>query len=1308
MARPFLIQPITDDSAIGGQIVDGSVSFDASLAKQHLRYTPSSDGNRRKFTISCWVKRTLATTGSAIMGVWVSNSDRMVLRFFDDGRINFQYSNNATTKTKFKDVTAWYHIVAAVDTTLASAADRVKIYVNSVFQELSAQDWGQNLETRMLDNVAHYIGARVSGSDGNAPNSWFDGCMTQFYIIDNQQLLPTDFGYTEGQTGIWRPKKYDGTFNTHSLYLPLDGSDKLGKDQSGNNNDWSSYNVEATVTLDKATGGFPILNTNNSGTIAHPGLRNDPFGSNCILAIPFNFGLEAVDRSNEINSSSTTKSITPSDVGGTTTYYNFYGSSSQFDGTNDYMTIADHDDFHFANGDFCIECWVKPNSVSGSRRIYSQKQASESPDASIIFRTDNTKFNFYFQCDGSSSRIYLNSGVKDLVQYEWYHLAATREGNTFRTFINGEIDQTGTFTGTMPNITDAVQIGRRENNSEFWSGQMQDLRIYKGVAKYTSNFVPAATNPHIVADTPSGSAVTRQFKPNSCGSGYFNGTDGTQMQLADHADLELGSETNWTVEFYAYFIENPSNYDVMIGKGTGSGTYEYFIECFSNRTIQFLYSNDGNTTWSGQHVISPDMGKRTWFHIALVRNGASLKSYVNGKQFFSGTAGNIHAGTGVLNIGGYSGASGQDPPVIMSNVRIVKGTSVYTSDFIPSKKPLDAITNTKLLCLQSKDNLTKAAVAPTTITTAGEAYPHNINPFDNDTIGQESNYATLNSYWGYGYNSTFTEHGTKVSIPASNTYGKASSTISATKGKYYWEVTYTTPGGNGNYLYVGVGCISGRSSPYYGVRGSDGEKGSSYGNSSGTDLRFGQNDIIGVYMDLDNGKWYVAVNGEFQDAGNGVGNPEAGTGYVHNNLRIPYYTVGSTATQYGDTDDGLGAYFWNATSQAGQVFSVNFGQKPFKYPPPDEYKTLSRNNLPRPTITNPKKHFNTLLYTGNNSTNVITGLDFKPDFIWFKSRTSTSWHALFDVVRGRAKGLSSNVNNTEYTSGATQDLVSFDDNGFTCGPLYSWGSVSGNGNSIVAWCWKAGGPAVTNNDGSVTSQVSANVEAGFSIVTYAGSGVRTVGHGLSKRPEMIIMKGRDVSDQWTIGHAYANNASSSWNKGFAFSNAAVGDNVAFWNDTYPTDTVFTRGSWNAGQEMISYCFHSVEGYSKVGWYIANANGNGPYVHCGFRPAFVMVKNEDNSGEEWVMYDNKRVTSTVNNVGSPNGATLYTGHNYVESDGNASTGGNSRNVSFFSTGFKITDTGNPLNKPSDEGNHHVFFAIAEQPLTTQFGSQSNAQ
>ena len=161
-------------------------------------------------------------------------------------------------------------------------------------------------------------------------------------------------------------------------------------------------------------------------------------------------------------------------------------------------------------------------------------------------------------------------------------------------------------------------------------------------------------------------------------------------------------------------------------------------------------------------------------------------------------------------------------------------------------------------------------------------------------------------------------------------------------------------------------------------------------------------------------------------------------------------------------------------------------------------------------------------------------------------------------------------------------------------------------------------------------------------------------------------------------------------------------------DTAPTTSVFSFNTGSDDQDYISYCWSEIKGFSKFGSYVGNANNDGPFIYCGFRPAFVIVKNEDNSGEELVAYDNKRVTSTVNNVGSPNGATACMGHNYVEGDGNAGTGGNSRNVSFFSTGFKITDTGNPLNKSSDEGNHHLFYAVAEQPLTTQFGSQSNAQ
>jgi len=180
------------------------------------------------------------------------------------------------------------------------------------------------------------------------------------------------------------------------------------------------------------------------------------------------------------------------------------------------------------------------------------------------------------------------------------------------------------------------------------------------------------------------------------GSGYFDGS-GDDLTVANNAALQLGSESSWTVEFWGYFVASPDNFDVILGKGTGSGTYEYFFEGFSDNTIDILYSADGTTTWTGQHQLTPNLGTKQWFHFAAVRNGASFKSYVNGVEYFSGSSFNIYAGAGVLNIGGYSGAAGQDPNMYMSDLRIVKGAAVYTSNFTPPTAPLTAITNTSLL-----------------------------------------------------------------------------------------------------------------------------------------------------------------------------------------------------------------------------------------------------------------------------------------------------------------------------------------------------------------------------------------------------------------------------------------------------------------------------------------------------------------------------------------------------------------------------------------------------------------------------------
>lgn len=227
-----------------------------------------------------------------------------------------------------------------------------------------------------------------------------------------------------------------------------------------------------------------------------------------------------------------------------------------------------------------------------------------------------------------------------------------------------------------------------------------------------NTFTDSSTNAFTI--TRNGNTTQGTFSPFSVAAGewsnYFDGT-GDDLTVASNAALQLASESNWTVEFWGYFVSTPDDFDVVLGKGTTSGNYEYFFEAFSDRTIDILYSADGTTTWTGQHQLTGDLGLNQWFHFAAVRNGATLKSYVNGVEYFSGSSFNIYAGTGVLNIGGYSGAAGQDPNMYLSNVRIVKGTAVYTSNFTPPTAPLTAITNTSLLTCQSNrfvDNSTNA------------------------------------------------------------------------------------------------------------------------------------------------------------------------------------------------------------------------------------------------------------------------------------------------------------------------------------------------------------------------------------------------------------------------------------------------------------------------------------------------------------------------------------------------------------------------------------------------------------------------
>ena len=333
------------------------------------------------------------------------------------------------------------------------------------------------------------------------------------------------------------------------------------------------------------------------------------------------------------------------------------------------------------------------------------------------------------------------------------------------------------------------------------------------------------------------------------------------------------------------------------------------------------------------------------------------------------------------------------------------------------------------------------------------------------------------------------------------------------------------------------------------------------------------------------------------------------------------------------------------------------------------------------TIDDPTSFFNAVLYTGNGSTNTITGVGFQPDWVWIKNRSSSKDHNIFYVVRGVNKKLESNTGIAESTLGG--GLQAFGTDGFTLG---DHDELNDNGDSHVSWNWKAGGSASSNSNGSITSSVSANTDAGFSIVSYTGNSTSgaTVGHGLSSAPKFVIGKAINTSgEDWFTG-----NASNGFDKYIKLNDThAVQTFSGVFNDTAPSSTVVTLGSNgianSSSYNYIMYCFAEVKGYSKIGGYTGNGSTDGTFVYTGFKPALLLVKGTSGTNF-WYLYDNKR------DPYNPMTQILYGDLNNVE----ISATGNNVSNEFHSTGIKFITSNANWN-----GNNmtYVYFAFAESPF-----------
>jgi len=354
----------------------------------------------------------------------------------------------------------------------------------------------------------------------------------------------------------------------------------------------------------------------------------------------------------------------------------------------------------------------------------------------------------------------------------------------------------------------------------------------------------------------------------------------------------------------------------------------------------------------------------------------------------------------------------------------------------------------------------------------------------------------------------------------------------------------------------------------------------------------------------------------------------------------------------------------------------------FYYTPPTNFLALCASNLPDVAVK-PQKHFNTILY--DDGAGAKTGVGFQPDLVWLKSRGSAYEHELTDAVRGVTKAISSDSTNAESTDGT--GLTAFGADGFTVGADNNYDDTTGSG--MVAWNWKANGSGSSNTNGSInTTSTSANTDAGFSISTYTGTGsAATVGHGLSKAPDLIMVKNRDVADGWRVYHSKNTLAPETDWLVLNTVGATSDDTPLAWNDTAPTSTVFSLGtnhSVNASTEdYVAYCFHDVDGFSKFGFYTGNTAGaeHKPFVHTGFRPAFIIIKITG-STDNWYIHDIEREPY------NPAKIILKADDTIAEA---TSTG---YAIDILSNGFKNRGTDSSHNS---DGVTYVYMAFAETPF-----------
>ena len=973
--------------------------------------------------------------------------------------------------------------------------------------------------------------------------------------------------------------------------------------------------------------------------------------------------------------------------------------------------------------------WVKRGTLSSAQWLFD------------AFQDANNFTAFFFNANDTFGIQYVLAATSKVLKYTtqvfrdpaaWYHLVVaidtTPATPTFTVYVNGvQVTAFGTNTNTVSqneqlfvNNTIVHNTGRYGGAANYFDGYMAEINFVDGLALTASSFGGFDNNGIWQPEKYTGAYGTNGFwlpfytgyNTTSSYAGSFNGTN-QFLNVAASASLAPGTG-DFTVEANVNFSSTPaSNSYAPIFENqiaTTSATSDKFYLALKNNAGTLRIEMGRHSTGDVAYVNwTPTVG--TWYHIALVRQSGTTLIFINGVQqtvtnstIFNGISfGQNGASVGAVStplyLNGY-----------LSNVRYVVGSAVYTASFTPPSANLTAVTNTQLLTLQNSTIIDNSSAARTitnnnsvvvsnqypfqyTIASIGADYSGNGNTWttnnisttpgvtydvmlDSPTVSNiSSNYCVLNPL----NTSSMGQTGGNLDVSTTSAYAYSASTFNLPpSGKWYFEFTNTSSATLANQrCAVGFALQALRSATtYVGQLSTDwfylGNSGNLFNNAVGTAYgdTYTQNDVVGVAVDCSTGKFWFSKNGTFQASGN----PVAGTGQAG--------TLVGDVTTYTPMIGNLA----NVTALSC-VGSMNFGQRPFYNSPPSGFIALNTANLPSSAVSNGAQYMAATTYTGNGATLSITnngnnniGSTFQPDFVWMKSRSAATDHAIYDSVRGATFDIASNLTAAQTTQ--STGLTSFNSNGFTIGSL---AKINTNAATYVAWQWRAGqGNTSTNTSGSITSTVSVSAQSGVSVVSYTGTGsAATIGHGLGVAPQMILVKKTSGVDNWGVYHVGNPSPPASYALTLNTTSAA-GLNTAYWNATAPTSSVFSVGTAvqtnTNGGTHIAYCFSAVPGFSAFGTYTANGNANGPYIYLGFRARWLLLKRSTGTVESWILIDTSRDTYNL----SQND--IYP--NLTNAETVATIG------DILSNGFKLrsTTTGGNTSTAS-----YVYAAFAENPF-----------